>query len=141
MSWKETSMKIINVENVDMKVNKIRFSKLKQQYDMLLFTAGLSQHEKNMQCIKDMFIDEDGIAHEFGVPGLIKSIAVEEIKENVTKNESVEQTDIRGLKYQIKALEELRGELLDEEKYEEVIEAEEILVKLKRELNRLKNGI
>ena len=124
-----------------MKANRSRFSKVKQQYDIRFIGAALSEHERNLQVVRDMFIDEDGVGHEFGVPGLVKDMHAGEIAKNVNKKETVKETDIRGIKYQIKALEELRGELLDEEKYLEVREAEEILVKLNRELNRLKNGI
>ena len=124
-----------------MKANRSTFSKVKQQYDIRFIGAALSEHERNLQVVRDMFIDEDGVGHEFGIPGLVKDMHAGEIAKKINEKETLQQTDIRGLKYQIKALEELRGELLDEEKYEEVQEAEEILVKLKRELNKLKNGI
>ena len=139
MNWKEISMRIINVENVDMKVNKIRFSKLKQQYTIRFIGAAITEYERNLQVVRDMFIDEDGVSHEFGVPGLIKDMQSEEIENNVKKNMSPREVGIRGLEYQIKSLQELSNELLAEEKYLELREAQEILEKLEIELKEIKN--
>ena len=105
-----------------MKANRIVFRKLKQQYDLMVIKGALIMAEIELQDeAKDTFEDD--------------------IKFMKTVEEVPVRNDAKGLKYQIKALEELKGQLLDEEKYEEVIEADEILVKLRRELNRLKNGI
>ena len=139
MNWKEISMRIINVENVDMKVNKARFSKLKQQYDIRFIGAAITEYERNLQVVRDMFIDEDGVSHEFGVPGLVKDMQSEEIENNVKKNMSPREVGIRGLEYQIKSLQELSNELLAEEKYLELREAQEILEKLEIELKEIKN--
>ena len=108
--------------NAEMKANRIVFRKIKQQYDLMIIKGALIMAEIELQDeAKDTFEDD--------------------IKFMKTVEEVPVRNDAKGLRYQIKALEELKVQLLGEEKYEEVIEADEILVKLRRELKRLQNGI
>ena len=135
-------MQHINVDNVEiMKANRMTFRLAKQKHDMLVLAAALHQHEANQQAVRDLFIDEDGITHEFGTPKAIREIQETEISKNVTARETPRENEARGIKYQIRGLQELRAELLDEEKYLEVQEAEELLVKLHEELRRIQNEL
>ena len=101
-----------------MRANRIIFRKLKQQYDLLQMKSAYILGEMELQHDEN-FEDRPHFM-----------IAQEEIIETPKP-----KTKRQALKYQIRALEDLRVELLDQEKYEEVIEADELLIKLKRELN------
>ena len=109
-----------------MKANRILFSKLRQQYKILQMKSAYILAEDHL------IQDSDGV-----VVGT-ERIEVEEFKEFNTKEYRPKKTQILNLEHQIRALQELSNELLDEEKYEEMQEAKEILEKLRRELNRLK---
>ena len=109
-----------------MKANRILFSKLRQQYKILQMKSAYILAEDHL------IQDPDGV-----VVGT-ERIEVEEFKEFNTKEYRPKKTQILNLEHQIRALQELSNELLDEEKYEEMQEAKEILEKLRRELNRLK---
>ena len=121
-------MQHINVENVDMKANRIVFRKIKQQYDLLVMKSAYVlaemdlQYDENFKQEPHFMMDPETFAKTH-IP--------------VVSNE----TRISSLMHQIKALEELRSSLLDEEKYLKVREAEELLIKLKKELKRINNGI
>ena len=108
--------------NAEMKANRIVFRKIKQQYDLMIMKSAVILADMDLNFDKEQTFED-----------------------NITFMKTVEEVpvrnDARGLRYQIKALEELKVQLLGEEKYEEVIEADEILVKLRKELKRLKNGI
>ena len=117
-------MQHINVENVDMKANRIVFRKIKQQYDLLVMKSAYVlaemdlQYDENFTQEPHFMMDPETFAktHAPIVPSSSKT---------------------SSLINQIRALEELKSALLDEEKYEEVQEAVELLTKLRKELNRL----
>ena len=110
-----------------MKANRILFSKLRQQYKILQMKSAYILAEDHL------ILDPDT-----GVATGTERIEVDEFKEFNTKEYRPKRTQILNLEHQIRALQELSNELLDEEKYEEMQEAKEILEKLRRELNRLK---
>ena len=109
-----------------MKANRILFSKLRQQYKILQM--------KSAYILAEDFLvqDPDGV-----VTGT-ERIEVDDFKEFNPAQYRPKKTQILNLQHQIRGLEELSNALLDEEKYEEMQEAKEILEKLRRELDRLK---
>ena len=124
-------MQHINVENVDMmKVNRILFSKLKQQYKILQMKSAYILAEDHLMQDPDT-----------GVFTGTERIEVDDFKEFNPTQYRPKKTQILNLQHQIKGLEELSNALLGEEKYEEMQEAKEILDKLRIELKRIKNGI
>ena len=113
--------------NVEMKANRILFSKLRQQYKILQM--------KSAYILAEDFLVQDP---DTGVVTGTERIEVDDFKEFNPKEYRPKKTQILNLQHQIRGLEELSGALLDEEKYEEMQEAKEILEKLRRELDRLK---
>ena len=116
--------------NAEMKANRIRFRKLKQQYDLLQMKSAYIlgemelQHDENFEQEPHFMMDPETFA-----------------KDHTPISYSPHGPRASNLRHQIKGLEALKESLLAEEKYEEVIEADELLTKLKKELNKIDNGI
>ena len=116
--------------NAEMKANRIVFRKLKQQYDLLQMKSAYIlgemelQHDENFKQEPHFMMDPETFA-----------------KDHTPVSYSPYGPRASNLRHQIKGLEALKESLLAEEKYEEVIEADELLTKLKKELNRIDNGI
>ena len=116
--------------NAEMKANRIVFRKIKQQYDLLQMKSAYILGEMELQH-DDNFEQEP---HFMMDPETFK-------KDHRFISISPHSPQASNLRHQIKGLEALKESLLAEEKYEEVIEADELLTKLKKELNRIDNGI
>ena len=118
-----------------MKCNKSRFSKLKLEFDILKMKAAYIEAER--QIINDTTatgwqkMDESQyvIATESSSP---ESFHV--------GKKSFRDVEIMAIEAELAAMEEQGRKLLKEEKYELMRELQEVYNKIKKDLNRFKNG-
>ena len=109
-----------------MKVNRIRFDKIRMQFDILATAAGIAKYYKDLPDIDydnyEMDILNEEEREEF------KKVHNPIPKISTPKSRLIDQ---------IYGLEKLWQKLLAEEKYEELVECKEIWEALNKELKRL----
>ncbi len=119
-----------------MKVNRILYARLLQEYDLLMMKAAYIQAERDImfnpsltswQPINDHMMSQ--------APIEMDAETFHELHRPVFSNNS----QIKLIEAQMKELEDAGRNLLDQERYELMQEAKEIWEKLKQDLNKLKN--
>ena len=123
-----------------MKVNRIIFSKIKQQHEILKMKSAYIAAEKAIVQDPSLTQWQQEVAHETVKvdPEMFAAMEVDEF--GGMKSLTIKDLQVRELESQIEVIEETGRKLLKEEKYELMQEAKEIWVKLKEQLNNLKNG-